>query len=112
MAKKEYHQKTKEEKIKEIEEGEVEGDVYSEEGREALQDDEDEITDLDEGFMEGYEEGEHIAKCALCHKIISDVPYEREIDGINYMFCSEEHAAIYEEQKRKGNLEEEPEEEF
>jgi len=69
--------------------------IYSEEGREELIDKEDEITDTDEGFMQGYDEGEKLAMCALCKTILEDNFVEREIDGEIYRFCSDKHAEIY-----------------
>lgn len=87
--------KTKEEKKREIEEGDVEEDIYSEEGREELFDEEDELTDMDEGFMKGYEEGAKSAKCPICGEVIEYDFVEREIDDDIYRFCSEEHADLY-----------------
>jgi YHS domain-containing protein len=68
--------------------------IYSKEGRED-QIDEDEITDLDEGFMRGYEEGEKMAKCPLCGVVLDQDFVEREIDGEIYRFCCEEHMEIF-----------------
>ena len=65
--------------------------IYSEKGRED-QIEEDEITDLDEGFMKGYEEGEKMAKCPICGEALGDDFIEKEIDGEIYRFCSDEHA--------------------
>ncbi len=59
--------KTKEEVT---EGGNLDEDIYSTTGREELMENEDEITDVDEGFMQGYEEGEKIAECAHCKKIL------------------------------------------
>src|SRR3989344_1590687 len=63
----------KKRKDKEIEIGLKEEDVYSEEGREAALED-DTITDLEEGFLQGYEENERPAKCAT-GKIVQPPPY-------------------------------------
>jgi len=65
--------------------------IYSEEGRKN-QIEEDEITDADEGFMKGYEEGEKMAKCPICREALDDDFVEKEIDGEIYRFCSDEHA--------------------
>lgn len=81
------------------EEGEFEEDVYTEEGQEELVEN-DEITDIEEGIMEGYEEGEHEAKCAQCKKILIDEDFiEEEIDGKHLRFCSEECATKFEKSK-------------
>lgn len=89
------HKKTIEEEEKEIKEGEAEEEIYSEAGREELMEDEDEITDLDEGFMKGYDEGGKMAKCPVCGALIEFDFVEREIDGEMYRFCSDEHAEEY-----------------
>jgi len=63
--------------------------IYSEEEREELIEDDDEITDIDEGFMKGYNESSDKMQCASCktslegHEII-----EKEFNGKNYRFCS------------------------
>lgn len=86
--------KTKEELEDEIEEGDREEDIYTEEGREAAEED-DTITDSDEGFMEGYEEGDSAVKCANCGVVLEEDFIEREIDGEDYRFCSEECAETF-----------------
>ena len=86
----------KEELKRKIETGEKDEDVYNETSSEILEEN-DEISDLEEGFVEGYQED--LSKCALCGKIIkSDEPVELEIKGGHYMFCSSEHAEAF---KRK-----------
>ncbi len=75
-------------------------DVYSEEGLEELEES-DEINELEEGFMEGYEEGEHQAKCANCKKVLVDENFiEEELNGEHYRFCSEECASSFEVGKK------------
>lgn len=69
-------------------------DLYSEGGREELME-EDEIDELEEGFMQGYEGGDKMAKCALCDKILASEFVEEEINGEIYRFCSDKHAEIY-----------------
>ena len=77
-----------------------EDDVYSEKGLEELEES-DEINELEEGFMEGYEEGEHQAKCANCKKVLVGEDFiEEELDGENYRFCSEECADGFEVGKK------------
>ena len=82
-----------------FEEGTFESDVYSEEGREELEEG-DEITEVEEGFMEGYEEGEHQAKCAKCGKVLVDNFVEEELEGHHYRFCSEECVKAFETGKK------------
>jgi len=84
-----------------FEEGKHEGDIYDEEGREELEE-ADEITAVEEGFVEGYEEGEHQAKCAKCGKVLVGENYvEEELDGLHYRFCSEECATAFEVHKKR-----------
>jgi len=64
--------------------------IYSEDGREDLMEKEDEITDIDEGFMKGYNESSSSSRCASCktrlegHEVI-----QKEFNGKNYKFCSQ-----------------------
>ena len=79
-----------------------EGDIYDEEGREELIS-EDEIQNAEEGFVEGFEHGEHEAKCAQCDKILDDYSekiIEEEINEEYYRFCSEECANLFEVGKK------------
>ncbi len=69
-------------------------DLYSEEGREEAMED-DEVDELEEGFMKGYEGGEKMAKCTLCKKPLGKSFVEEEIHGEVCRFCSEEHADAY-----------------
>lgn len=89
------HKKTLEEEKRDMDEGDVEEEVYSEAAREDMMEDEDEITDLDEGFMKGYDEGSKMAKCLVCGKLIEKDFVEREIDDEVYRFCCEDHAEKY-----------------
>ena len=88
------HKKSLEEEENEIKEGDIEEEVYSEAGREEMEE-EDEITDLDEGFMKGYDEGTKMVKCPTCGKILEKDFVEMEIDDEVYRFCCEEHAEKY-----------------
>lgn len=84
------------------EEESSEEEIYSEEGREALVDD-DEIEPWEEGFMEGAESGGKGAKCRKCGKILEEMDdvIEKEIDGEIYRFCSDECVDKFEEKKEK-----------
>ena len=64
-------------------------DIYSEEGREELMED-DEISPDEEGFMEGASGLGQGAKCRNCGKILKDYKdvYEQEIKGELCLFCS------------------------
>jgi len=94
--------KTKEETMKEMEKGTVEEDIYSDAGREELMEDEDEITDIDEGFMKGYEEEEKIAECPNCGALlVNEKVVEEEIGDETFMFCSSECASEFEQKKQK-----------
>ena len=76
------------------EEGELEEDVYTSEGREELVEN-DEINELEEGFSEGYEHGETEVKCQNCGKILMEHVVEREFRGQDYFFCSVSCAETY-----------------
>jgi len=67
---------------------EKEEDIYSEEGRESLVED-DEITPTEEGFMEGAHDDGQGAKCRKCGKPLLDDFVEKEINGEIYRFCSD-----------------------
>ncbi len=70
------------------EQGELEEDTYTQKGRKELLE-EDEISDVEEGFSEGYEKGESEVKCQNCGKLLVDENVvEREIRGQTYYFCS------------------------
>ncbi len=84
---------------KDFEEGEHEGDIYDGEGRDKLEEG-DEITEVEEGFVEGYEKGE--AKCAECGVVLVDKDFvEEELDGKYYRFCSTECASAFESGKKR-----------
>ncbi len=71
--------------------------IYEEEGRKELIDEEDEITDVDEGFMKGYEEEEKLAECSNCGKVLNKKTVEEEFNGKVYRFCSSDCAEEYEQ---------------
>ena len=102
---------TSEEIKQDMEEGKKEENVYSEEGREKLADD-DEIEPSEEGFMEGAEGRGKKNSCAECGKQIGeeDSIVEREFEGELRVFCCEEHAQNYaqshEEKKTPERVEE------
>jgi len=73
--------------------GDQEEDVYTQEGREEMEES-DEIAPWEEGFAEGAE-GSEGAVCANCNKILGDREesvIEREIKGKLILFCSEKCA--------------------
>ncbi len=86
--------KTSEEKQLAMETGEKDEDVYSEEGREELVED-DEIDAWEEGFSEGAAGKGGLALCACCEKVLNQSKkklIERMIDGKLFLFCSQECA--------------------
>lgn len=90
-------------KAKKMDEGNLESDVYSEEGREKEIED-DEIADWEEGFAKGAEAGGRDAKCRFCGKILRDKEdvVERKIEGELCFFCSADHVQEYiKKQKNK-----------
>ena len=85
---------TKEDVKTEMEVGEKEEDVYSEEGREKLEEDA-EIAPWEEGYMEGAEHKGEQGMCAHCRKVLDqekDTIIEKEIKGRVLWFCSDECA--------------------
>ena len=76
---------------------EKDDDIYSD--PEELLEDEDELDDVDEGFMKGYNDSETVVKCANCKKIIEDNTVEEEFDDELLKFCSQECLNHYEEKK-------------
>ena len=85
----------------EFEEGKSEEDVYTEKGREELMEN-DEISDTEEGFVQGFEEQEKVVECTNCKKILVTEDFvEEEIDGDVVGFCSDECAEEYVLSRRK-----------
>ena len=91
--------KTEEEKEKEIIEGNKEENIYTDEGREVMTE-EDEITDVEEGFMQGYEEGKKSAICQTCGEVLEEDITEIDFEGDTYRFCCEECADKFVKKKK------------
>lgn len=85
---------------REIETGDKEEDIYTDEGREVAEDD-DMITNEEEGFMEGYDEGDRATKCARCKTLLEEDFIEEEINGEEYRFCSEKCAETFKKPKKR-----------
>ena len=83
----------------EMEEGKADEEVYTDEGREKLVED-DEISPEEEGFMEGAEGRGQQTSCKYCGKMISEEKdiVERKVNGEILLFCCEEHAEKYSQQ--------------
>mgnify|MGYP001586791383 CR=1 FL=1 len=97
--------KSQDDIMKEMETGDLDEDIYTEEGRD-LAEEEDEISEVEAGFMEGYKEGAKIVKCSTCKQVLSDDPddiIEEEINGDTYRFCSEKCAEVYNKKQSKKN---------
>jgi len=61
---------------------------FSKEQRENLEEN-DEIDEVEEAFMQGYEAGENIAQCATCKAILTDTNFiEEEFNEEIRRFCS------------------------
>lgn len=72
-----------------------EEDIYDEEVDEELEE-ADEIDELEEGFMKGYNEDIDPTKCANCKRTLkSENVVEEEIKGGTYYFCSEKCATNF-----------------
>lgn len=99
---KDEHDETHEEVEIKMHVGGKEVDMYTEEGREELMED-DEISVSEEGFAEGEEEPEK-AHCAGCGKVLSqnkDTIIEKEFDNITLLFCSEKCASAGRQHAKK-----------
>ncbi len=73
--------------------------IYSDEGREELEKS-DAIDELEEGFMQGYEQGEKMVECGQCGKMLVDDDFvEEEFSGDVVRFCSKLCAMRYEEKQ-------------
>jgi len=84
-----------EEKVAKIRTGEKDKDVYSEEGLEELEED-DEVEAWEEGFAEGAKEDGQLSKDAFTGEVLTtedeDDIVEMKIKGRLYRFLSEENA--------------------
>lgn len=83
-----------------LEDSEKSEEVYSQEGREHLVDD-DEISPWEAAFMEGADEDGQNAKCRNCGKVLmrENVVIEKAIKCELHRFCSEECADDFEKKK-------------
>lgn len=79
-----------------------EEDPYTKEGREVMED-EDEMDNVEEGFMEGATGGGQLAKDALTGEPLmgEDTVVELEIDGEKYRFVNEENAEKFKKKKEE-----------
>ncbi len=90
----EEHEESHAEHSMKLQVGDEEEDVYTEEGREELLED-DEIEPWEEGFSEGAEERGELGACAHCGKPLGDREenvFEKEYDDELMFFCSEKCA--------------------
>ena len=70
-------------------------DEFLEEAMEA-----DEINDLEEGFMKGYDDEEELVKCAKCKRLVTEAnAIEKEINNETYVFCSQQCAKTFKKKK-------------
>ena len=79
------------------EEGTFEEDVYTGEGRELLEEG-DEISEIEEGFVEGYESSaeDGVSYCCECKKLLVGENFiEVDVGGKICRFCSESCAEKY-----------------
>ncbi len=95
-------EKTEEQISDEMDMGERNEDVYTEEGRENLVED-DEISPEEEGFMEGANASGQLGKDALTGEPLMDVEdvVEAEIEGRLYRFVNAENAQKFRKKKEK-----------
>lgn len=83
----EEHEETPDELKEEMDIGEKEEDVYTEEGREQLVED-DELEPWEAGYAEGAK-GDETLLCDNCRKILGRNPIEKRINGEMHWFCSD-----------------------
>ena len=93
-------EETEEEVEEEMEEGKKDTDVYSKEGLDVLEKD-DEIEPWEEGFMEGAEDDGQLGKDALTGKPLMDKEgvYELKREGKLYRFLNQENAEEFKKRK-------------
>lgn len=93
-------QETEEEIEEEMEEGKRDADVYSKEGLDVLEKD-DEIDIWEEGFMEGAEDDGQLGKDALTGKPLMDKEgvYELRREGKLYRFLNQKNAEDFKKRK-------------
>ena len=102
-----FHKDTKDEKRLHMKTGEDDEDIYDDEGRQALKDD-DEIETWEEGFIAGASGAGQLGKDALTGKPLmgADEVIELELEGRVYRFVSEKNAEAfkkkYQQAKKKG----------
>ena len=92
---KDEHQGTPEQEEQKMHQGEKEVNVYSEQGREELVE-EDGMNTAEEGFSQGAEDGGDLGTCATCDKVLGDRDaniVEKEINNEKVFFCSDECAS-------------------
>jgi len=98
-------EETSEEIDAEMDVGEKEEDVYTQEGREKMED-EDEMTNVEEGFMGGASGGGQLGKDALTGEpLMGEETVELRIDGKIYRFVNSENAEKFKEKKKKEKIE-------
>lgn len=97
-------EETSEKKEEAMEHGEEDEDIYTDEGREKLEED-DELESWEEGFMEGASGAGQLGKDALTGELLMDVEdvVEAKIDGKMYRFVSEENAQKFRRKKMDEN---------
>ena len=95
-------EETSEQKKEEMEDGQEDEDIYTKEGREKLEED-DEVEPWEEGFMEGASDAGQLGKDALTGEPLMDVEdvVETEIDGKVYRFVNEENARKFREKRKQ-----------
>ena len=87
-------ERTKDEIREDIDESVDDKEVYNEEARHKLVE-EDEIEPFEEAYMEGAEGRGQRTSCARCGKLLgqkNDEVFERKINGKRLYFCSADHA--------------------
>ena len=94
--------RTKDDIEAEMKSGKADEDVYTKEGQELLEED-DEIETWEEGFMAGAADDGQLGKDALTGASLlnADNIYEVEFEGKNYRFVSEKNAIEFLNKKEK-----------
>ena len=96
-------EESKEEIAEDIKEGKKTEDVYSDEGLEVMED-EDELEPWEEGFMQGTKDDGQLGKDALTGEALIDEKkiIETEIKGKTYRFVNDDNAKKFRKKMREN----------
>ena len=83
-----------------MDEGSIDEDIYSEEGLEELEEN-DEINEVEEGFCKGYKNKDNPGECGYCHQVLTEEDFrEIELEEKIYRFCCQDCCDEYLKKKK------------